>query len=448
MNVPMSLLTDLYEMTMVDVYRRQAMADRSAIFSLFVRRLPSERSYLVAAGLDDALRWLEDLRFGTEDLDALDRLDLFSEDFLRWLGQMRFTGSVRAVPEGTIVFAEEPILEVEAPIGQAQLAETFLLNQITLQTMLATKAARCRDAAGGRAVVDFALRRTQGVDAGMKLARICGLVGLSGTSNVAGSARYGVPASGTMAHAFVQAYRDETQAFRAFAEAYEDATVLVVDTYDTAGGVEKAITVAREMRERGTSLRGVRLDSGDLGMLAHQTRRRLDEAGFPQVKIFASGGLDEYRIRRLLELEKAPIDGFGVGSALGVSADAPSLDSVYKLVEYDGRLVRKTSTGKEIWPGPKQVWRHNDWADDVIALAGEPPPGPDYSPLLKMAMIKGRRAGVGERTLGEANLHFESQWRQLPPALRRLVEPDEHVVNVSQRLQRTAVEIDAGSKEG
>ncbi|MBW3591833.1 MAG: nicotinate phosphoribosyltransferase, partial [Actinobacteria bacterium] len=299
----MSLLTDLYEMTMVDVYRRQAMADRSAIFSLFVRRLPSERGYLVAAGLDDALSWLENLRFEIEDLDALDRLNLFSEDFLRWLGQMGFTGSVRAVPEGTIVFAEEPILEVEAPIGQAQLAETFLLNQITLQTILATKAARCRDAAGGRAVVDFALRRTQGVDAGMKLARICGLVGLSGTSNVAGSARYGVPASGTMAHAFIQAYRDETQAFRAYAEAYEDATVLVVDTYDTADGVEKAITVAGEMRERGTALRGVRLDSGDLGVLAHQTRRRLDEAGFPQVKIFASGGLDEYRIRRLLELE-------------------------------------------------------------------------------------------------------------------------------------------------
>ncbi|MEX2586435.1 MAG: nicotinate phosphoribosyltransferase [Actinomycetota bacterium] len=448
MNELKTLFTDLYELTMVDVYRREAMADRTAIFSLFVRRLPSERGYLVAAGLDDGLSWLEQMRFEPEDLAALDQLGLFPDEFLEWLGEMRFTGSVRAVPEGTIVFAEEPILEVEAPIGQAQLAETFLLNQITLQTTLATKAARCRDAAGGRAVVDFALRRTQGIDAGMKLARICGLVGLSATSNVAGAARYGVPASGTMAHAFVQAYGNETEAFRAFAGAYADATVLVVDTYDTEQGVRNAITVAREMRERGIALRGIRLDSGDLGKLAHWARGRLDEAGLPQVKIFASGGLDEYSIHRLVEFDKAPIDGFGVGSALGVSADAPSLDSVYKLVEYDGRMVRKTSTGKAIWPGSKQVWRGNDWGDDVIALAEEPSPGPDYSPLLEPAMIKGSRVGVGERSLVENHRHFEEQWRQLLPALRRLIDPDRHPVKISDRLQQAAVRIDAGRKEG
>ncbi|HEX6238878.1 MAG TPA: nicotinate phosphoribosyltransferase, partial [Acidimicrobiales bacterium] len=413
-DVAHALLVDLYELTMVDAYRRKAMADRTATFTLAVRDLPGTRGYLVAAGLADVLDWLEGLRFGPEEQEAIERLGVFPPEFVDWLGGVRFTGSVRAVPEGTIVFGQEPIVEVTAPIGEAQLAETFLLNQITVQTSLATKAARCRDAAGSATVVDFALRRTQGIDAGMKLARIGRLVGLAATSNVAGADRYGLPASGTMAHAFVQAYEDETEAFRSFADVYGEATVLLVDTYDTPRGVERAIEVAREMRQRGVEISGIRLDSGDLAALARDARRTLDDAGFPELRIIASGGLDEHKIHRLLHDERAPIDGFGVGSALGVSDDAPVLDSIYKLAAYDGRPVRKTSTGKASWPGAKQVWRSEDWAQDVLALAEEPAPGPGYQPLLEETMRDGKRTAAGSASLDEANQHFERQWARLP----------------------------------
>jgi len=385
--------------------------------------------------------------FGPEELTVVEGLGLFSPEYLDWLGTLHFTGAVRAVPEGTVVFAEEPILEVDAPMAEAQLAETFLLNQITLQTTLATKAARCRQAAGGRAVVDFALRRCQGIDAGMKLARICGLVGLTATSNVAGAGRYGVPASGTMAHAFVQAHDDELDAFRSFASAFGDATVLLVDTYDTRRGIERAIRVAGEMRERGVELRGIRLDSGDLAALADHARRRLDDAGFDDVQIFASGGLDEHEVHRLLDVDHAPIDGFGLGSSLGVSADAPTLDTVYKLVSYDGRPVRKTSTGKATWPGAKQVWRACDWSEDVVALAEEPPPGVDYQPLLDTVMLDGRRTGAGCRQLPQAKEHFEQQWEELPQSLRRLTDPQRHPVCISAALRHTASEIDVHNEE-
>lgn len=430
------LLVDLYELTMVDAYRREGMADRPATFSLFIRRLPVHRGYLVAAGLDDALGWLERLRFGTEELAAIDRLGIFDSTFLTWLADLRFTGDVRAVPEGTIVFPHEPIIEVDAPIAEAQLAETFLLNQVTLQTVLATKAARVRHAAAGRAVVDFALRRSQGIDAGMKLARVCGLVGLAGTSNVAGADRYGIPASGTMAHAFIQAHEDETEAFRAFVRAFGEATVLLVDTYDTLTGVDRAITVAREAREGGSRVRGIRLDSGDLAALAHDARGRLDQAGLTEVTIIASGSLDEYRIEELVDAG-APIDGFGVGTALGVSDDAPSLDSVYKLVAYDGRPVHKTSTAKAIWPGPKQVWRARDWSGDVLALADEPAPE-DHQQLLVPVMRNGQRIDAGRYGLEDANRHFEEQWSGLPQPLRHLAEPADHPVTVSSKLRHCA----------
>lgn len=437
------LLVDLYELTMVDAYRRTGMAPRPATFTLSVRALPPTRGYLVAAGLGDVLDWLERLAFGPDELGAIERLGSFPPDFLDWLGDLRFTGSVRAVPEGTVVFGQEPIVEVDAPIGEAQLAETFLLNQVTLQTSLATKAARCRDAAGGAAVVDFALRRTQGIDAGMKLARVGRIVGLAGTSNVAAADRYGLPASGTMAHAFVQAHEDETDAFRAFAGVYGPSTVLLVDTYDTPRGVERAITVAREMRARGVEIRGIRLDSGDLAALARDARRALDDAGFPDLQILASGGLDEHEIQRLLHDEGAPIDGFGVGSALGVSEDAPVLDSVYKLAAYDGRAVRKTSTGKASWPGRKQVWRAGDWRRDVLGLADETAPGPDHRPLLEPVMDGGRRTPAGRRTLDDAHAHFEAQWADVPARLRRLTDPEPHPVEVSERLRRLAAEVDA-----
>lgn len=437
------LLVDLYELTMADAYRRHGMAARRATFTLSVRELPPTRGYLVAAGLGDVLDWLERLQFGPDELGAIERLGIFPPELLDWLADLRFTGSVRAVPEGTVVFGQEPILEVDAPIGEAQLAETFLLNQITLQTTLATKAARCRDAAGGAAVVDFALRRTQGIDAGMKLSRVGRIVGLAATSNVAGADRYGLPASGTMAHAFVQAYEDETDAFRGFAEVFGESTVLLVDTYDTPRGVERALRVAREMRERGVEIRGIRLDSGDLAALARDARRALDEAGFPDLLIVASGGLDEHEIHRLLHIEQAPIDGFGVGSALGVSADAPVLDSVYKLAVYDGRPVRKTSTGKASWPGAQQVWRAPDWSEDVLCLADEPAPGPGYEPLLVEVMRDGERTAAGSFGLDALHEEFERRWPDVPAPLRHLTEPAAHPVRVSERMQRLAAEVDA-----
>lgn len=437
------LFVDLYELTMLDAYRREGMADRPATFSLFVRRLPPTRGYLVAAGLDDALRWLEDLRFGEAELGALERLGGLDDDFLDWLGRLRFTGTVRAVPEGTIVFAHEPVLEVQAPMAEAQVAETFLLNQITLQTMLATKAARCRYAAAGRPLIDFAARRTQGTDAAMKLARISRLIGLAGTSNVAGAVRYGMPASGTVAHSFVQAYPNETDAFRAIARGLGDQTVLLVDTYDVPQGVERAIQVARELRAQGRAIRAIRLDSGDLGALAAHARGRLDGAGFPDIQIFVSGGLDEHEMHTLLEVRRAPIDGFGVGSSLGVSADTPTLDSVYKLVAYDGRPVRKRSSNKATWPGPKQVWRAADWSGDVLSLADEAPPGPDYRPLLDVVMAHGRRTGAGQVSLDDAHHRFEQEWADLPEALKQLCDPAPFRVEPSSMLEQVTRDIDA-----
>lgn len=428
-----SLLTDLYELTMAAAYLDEGMAERPATFSLFVRDLPPERGYLVAAGLDDALTWLEQLDFGDEAIEALDHLDMFDDTFLEWLRDLRFSGAVRAVPEGTVVFGEEPILEVDAPLGVAQIAETYLLNQITLQTVLATKCARCVDAAAGAAVVDFALRRTQGVDAGMKLVRCGRIAGVAATSNVAGAARYDAPASGTMAHAFVQAHPDETDAFRAFARRYREGTVLLVDTYDTVQGVERAIEVGREMRDEGVELRGVRLDSGDLEQLSKQARAMLDDAGFPEMQVFASGGLDEFEIERLRDAG-SPIGGYGVGTAMGVSKDAPALDSVYKLVEVDGRPVRKTSEGKEIWPGRKQVWRRPGFGGDVLGTADEAgPEGAD--PLLVEVVRDGERVDADATDLEAAAERCRAALDAIPDGVRKLRDAETYPVDVSGALR-------------
>jgi nicotinate phosphoribosyltransferase len=441
-DVPPGLLTDLYELTMAAAYVSEGMAEKPATFSLFVRALPPSRGYLVAAGLDSALAYLESLRFTRDDLEFLAGLDLFDSAALDRLERLRFTGSVRAMPEGTIAFAGEPLLEVTAPIVEAQLVETFLLNQLTTETTLTSKAARYRHAAGGRAVIDFAFRRAQGVDAGMKLARAIAICGLAGTSNVAAAQRYGLPVSGTMAHSFVQAHDDEAGAFRAFAELFESQAVLLVDTYDSIGGIERAIEVARALRaERGIEPRGIRLDSGDLAALAHHARRRLDEEGLMGMQIFASGGLDEHLIERLLQRDHAPIDGFGVGSDLGVSADAPVLDTVYKLVDFDGRPVRKLSPGKATWPCPKQVWRPSDWSGDVVAPADEPPPVADAEPLLVETMRDGIRTDAGRATLGDAHARFEAQWSGLPDRFKRLRGHTSMTVSVSPRLQQVIDEL-------
>jgi nicotinate phosphoribosyltransferase len=389
------------------------------VFSLFVRRLPERRNYLLACGLDDVLAFLETLHFDQAALAYLASLGRFSERFLRYLEQLRFTGDVHAVPEGTPVFANEPLVEVEAPIAEAQLVEAFVMNQIHLQTVLASKAVRVVEAARGRQVVDFGLRRIHGTDAGLKAARAFHIAGVHATSNVAAGQAYGLRVAGTLAHSYIQAHDDEYDAFRAFARLYPD-TVLLVDTYDTLGGVCKVIDLAREL---GPSFRisAVRLDSGDLGDLAFKARRLLDDAGLSSVSIFASGSLNEDEIARLVA-EGAPIDGFGVGTDMGVSRDAPSLDIAYKLVQYAGRARTKLSTGKTLLPGRKQIFRveHDGIADhDVLGRRDDEPCG---RALLQHAMTGGQRCVAGRVTLDEARAHAKRELDRLPLRLRG-VEP-------------------------
>jgi nicotinate phosphoribosyltransferase len=427
-----ALLTDLYEFTMAAALVAEGKADLPSVFSLYIRRPPPSRGFLVAAGLDDVLRFLCDLHFRPEDVAALERLFPFDGAFLDWLGGVRFSGRVRAVPEGRIVFAGEPLVEIEGPFAVTQLLETYLLNQMTFQTAIATKAARCRHASGGRMLVDFGLRRTHGTDAGMKAARCGALAGFAGTSNVAAAARWGIPASGTMAHSFVTAFGSELEAFRAFARHHRADPVLLVDTYDTATGVENAIVVARELAAEGRRLAAIRLDSGDLAGLARMARERLDTAGWPAVKIFASGGLDEYSIEALVAAG-APIDGFGVGTAFGVSEDAPTLESVYKLVEVDGRPVAKASTGKETLPGAKQVWRRPGFAGDILSLASEAAPEPDAEALLVASEPVPDPDPVA--ALEAARAHFESDWELLPARYRDLRNPEPARLELSARLE-------------
>jgi nicotinate phosphoribosyltransferase len=429
-----ALTTDLYELNMAASYLRRGMTD-DATFSLFVRTLPPSRGFLVAAGLEDCLRHLELVAFEDEDLAWL-RGAGFDDDTVDAFAGLRFTGDVHAVPEGRIVLPDEPVLEVTAPIAEAQLAETYLLNQVTFQTTLATKAARCRLAAGDIALVDFALRRTHGIDAGMAVARVSAITGFTSTSNVEAARRFGLQAAGTMAHSYIQAFPTEREAFRAFAEDLPDRTTLLVDTYDTLAGVATAIEVIGEVEPTGPV--GVRLDSGDLAALAHDTRRLLDDAGLHHVRIFASGGLDEYELARLVQ-ERAPIDAVGVGTRLGVSSDAPHLDSAYKLVAFGHRPVMKLSAGKATLPGPKQVWRRRFVEDDVLGCRGEP--GPEGAePLLVPVMGDGVRLAPPD-TIESARHRFEEDLRHLPNDARDLRRPVAPRVEVSTPLQGLAAAV-------
>jgi len=431
-----ALLTDQYQLTMLQAYWREEMF-APAVFSLFARRLPESRNYLLACGLDDALRFLENLRFTDDALSYLVGFDEFSDEFVGWLADFRFTGDVDAVPEGTPIFAEEPILEVEAPLPEGQLAETFLMNQVHLQTVLASKAARVVEAARGRPVVDFGLRRMHGADAGLRSARAYHVAGLAATSNVLAGRAYGVRVTGTMAHSYVQAHDEEMEAFRSFVDLYPD-TILLVDTYDTLNGVRKVVELARELGDD-FRVRGVRLDSGDLVELARGSRRILDEGGLEEVEIFASGGLDEYEVDRLLSAG-APIDGFGVGTGMGVSRDAPSLDLAYKLTSYAGRGRLKLSPGKKILPGRKQIFRIEEdgrAAGDVIDRAdGGGGAGEHGRPLLRPVMRGGRRLPAGSEALEAARERARGEIDRLPPRLRGL-EPAEppYPVKVSRALR-------------
>ena len=411
------LLVDLYQLTMGESYLAEGMSEREATFSLFYRSLPEGWGYLLAAGLEDALRYLEELQFDEDDLAYLEGTGLFSVAFLERLRSFRFSGSVRAMPEGTAVFPGEPLLEVTAPILEAQVAETMVLNELHLQTLVASKAARSVEAAGGRTLVDFSLRRTHGGEAGLKVARASYLAGFDATSNVLAGRRYGIPLAGTMAHSYVQSFEDELAAFRAFARAYPDAAILLVDTYDTLEGVRLAVTVAHELGEEGHRLRGVRLDSGDLVELSRQARDLLDRAGLSDATVFASGGLDEAEIARLLDAGAA-IDGFGVGTKMGVSADAPFLDLVYKLVEVDGRAVLKLSAGKATLPGRKQVWRIRKDGLSVHDVLGLADSGGDGEPLLQEVMREGR--ATWSEPLDEIRERARRERESLPDGVRAL----------------------------
>lgn len=421
------LLVDLYELTMAAAYHREGLEERS-VFELFVRHLPPRRQWLMAAGIGPALRLVCELRFGEEEIAYL-RTRGFDEGFLEYLAGWRFRGDVDAMPEGTICFADEPIVRVTAPRIDAQLLETLLLNQVNFQTMAASKAARIVLAAGGgepghgERLIDFSPRRDHGIDAAMKVARAAAIAGAGGTSNVAAAMRYGLEPMGTMAHSFVLSFPDERSAFEAFLRSFPDTAALLVDTFDTEQGVRNAIAASRTA---GVALRGVRIDSGDLASLAVIARRLLDEAGMEETQITVSGDLEEEGIADLVAVG-APIDRFGVGTDLGTSRDSPTVNGVYKLVADAAsgggwRGVRKLSPGKRTIPGAKQVWRRyesGEMSGDLLAPAERKADG---EPLLAGFMRAG--AIVREESLEEMRGRAQSQLRALPARLRDTGDPD------------------------
>jgi nicotinate phosphoribosyltransferase len=441
-----ALLTDLYELTMAAAYDAAGMAGE-ATFELFVRELPRERSFLVACGLAGALDYLETLQFTPRDLDYLRTLDLFDEPFLARLATLRFTGDVWAMAEGRVAFAGEPLLVVRAPLIEAQLVETFLLNALTFPTVVASKAARVSIACAGRPFVDFSARRDHGPDAALLAARAAFVGGAAATATVEAGARWGIPLSGTMAHSYVMAMGDEETAFRTFARQFRDRTVLLVDTYDTLEGARRAARVTKELAAEGIHVRAVRLDSGDLAALAPAVRRILDEGGCERVEIFASGDLDDTRIAALLG-GGAPIDGFGVGTRLGTGGDAPTLSTVYKLVEDAQGPKMKLSTGKVTLPGRKQVFRESRdgvLLRDVIALAGEELPG---EPLLQPVMRGGRRLappGPSE-PLAAAQARCREEVARLPAPLRELAGRRPHAVELSAALRALVARLTAAAR--
>lgn len=424
---------DLYELTMAASYFARGM-NEPATFELSVRRLPPNRGFLVACGLEDAVAYLDGFAFGDDAIDYLRSLGAFDGAFLDALARLRFTGDVWAVPEGEAVFGQEPILRVTAPLIEAQLVETFLLNAVGFQTMIATKAARIALACGDRAFVDFSGRRDHGADAALKVARASFVGGASATSNVLAGQLYGLDVSGTMAHSYVLAFPDEADAFRAYARDFPDGAVLLIDTYDTVEGARRAASVANELRAEGVTVRGVRLDSGDLAALARAVRDVLDAEGCADLRIFASSDLDEYRIADLLA-QGAPIDAFGVGTRLGTSADAPSLGAVYKLVDGARGPVMKHSADKASLPGVKQVYREErDGASlaDTIALAGEP--GVAGRSLLERVMASGERLGAPE-SLALLRDRRAAAVARLPETARRLkADADAYPVRFSPGL--------------
>ncbi len=432
----MALFTDLYELTMCASYFDNKRFE-PATFDLFIRRLPPNRSYFLFAGLEQALLYLENVRFTEEHIAFLRKLG-FRDDFLDYLRGFRFTGDVWAVPEGTVAFPNEPLIRVTAPIIEAQLVETFLLNTVNLQTMIASKAARVVQAANGKAVVEFGLRREHGVDAGMKVARSSYIAGAAGTSNVLAGLAYDIPVFGTMAHSFVMSFEKEIEAFRAFTKTFPAKSTLLLDTYDDMAGAEKAAVVAKELEKEGFKLGGVRLDSGDLAQTSKKIRALLDAKSLSYVNIFASGDLDEFKIAEL-QHKGARIDAFGVGTKMGTSADYPYTDVIYKLCETrngHGEFlpIMKLSKDKITLPGRKQVYRVTDqngkYAKDVIMLVEEQSDG---EPLLKK-MIDNGKLIYSLPSLKEIRAAAAQNLAKIPDKYCRLTDAPKYPVEISKKL--------------
>lgn len=435
-----ALVTDLYQLTMLAAYQRLGFGDE-AVFELYARRLPDERGFLLVAGLEQALEYLETLVVTDDELAWLASLGRFTPAFLEWLGQMRFTGDVWAVPEGTVLFADEPWLRIVAPLPVAQFVESRLINLMHFQTLIASKAARCVLAAGDRALADFGMRRAHGAEAALLAARACAVAGFAGTATVEAGRRYGLPLIGTMAHSFVQAHEHEHEAFAGFARTHPEHTTLLIDTYDPIAATHAVVALVRA----GTAIEAVRIDSGDLAAAARAVRALLDAGGCRSVRILVSGNLDEYALAALVS-GGAPIDGFGVGTRLDTSADAPSIDCVYKLQEYAGRPRRKRSPGKATWPGRKQVFRSigadGRLAGDVVALESEDWPG---AALLACVMRGGERTAPVER-IADITARSRRSLASLPRATRRLVGAAPVPVTISPAVQALAAAVDRATQ--
>ena len=438
------LLTDLYQFTMLQGYFDRGM-EETAVFEFFVRKLPPSRGFLMAAGLEQSLKYLERLHFTPRELEWLAGSGRFSRSFVDYLERLRFTGDVHAMPEGTLFFPQEPILRVTAPLPQAQLIETRLINLLHFQTLIASKAARFVLAAPGKLLVDFGLRRAHGAEAGLLAARAAYLAGFSGSATVLAELLFGVPAYGTMAHSFIQAHDDEWEAFINFARAQPNNVMLLLDTYDTEAAAEKVVALAPRLKSEGIRINGVRLDSGDLGDHARKVRRILDNGGLVDVKIFASGNLSEDRLRNLIETA-APIDGYGIGSDLVTSADAPHLDCAYKLQEYAGRARRKRSEGKATWPGRKQIFRRygpdGRMREDLLTLDDRSEAG---EPLIQAVMRAGRRLAT-PAPLNELRAYAADQLAHLPEPFRGLRDVPPYPVKISDALTALANKVDAETR--
>jgi len=438
---PGLLLTDLYHLNMMQAYLDHGMTE-AASFEFFVRKLPARRGFLMAAGLEQALDFLEHLQATPDELDWLAGSGRFGNDFLDYLARLRFSGEVHAMAEGTVFFADEPILRLTAPMPLAQLVETRLINLLHFQTVIASKAARMVLAAPGKALVDFGLRRAHGAEAGLLAARASYIAGFAGSATVLAGRLYGVPIFGTMAHSFVQAHDDETAAFESFARSRPDRVVLLIDTYDTEAGAEKVVRLAPRLARAGIKVDGVRLDSGDLAAHAFEVRRILDRGGLSQTTIFASGGVDEDLMLRHAE-QGAPIDGYGIGTALTTSFDAAALDCAYKLQEYAGLARRKRSEGKATWPGRKQVYRRyaadGSMAGDVLSVDGDAQAG---AALIRPAMGDGRRLAPAPG-IDAVRAHAADELARLPGPLKRLEAGAAYPVRVAPALRSLARAVDA-----